>query len=191
MNLWEIVKSVGATALNVALPGAGSAVLSVVNAVLGDDGKLPDDATGHDIDNALHKLPPEVRAKVMSKKFDVDITQIKESYSANKNMITEDAKSTHTTRPYIAKGSFQVVAFTIVTTVSTWTYGVIQENDSLVQTVMNGWPFILAVMGPLVILLHAYFGVLKQEHKNRLDAATGNKSTGVIGGILSKLIGGK
>ncbi len=188
MKLWDIVKTVGSAALQVALPGTGSLIVGAVNELLPDDKKLPAGATGDDVNNAIAKLPPEQQASVMEKEFDVSITQIKESNSTVRTMLESDAKNPHSTRPYIAKGSFHVVAFVVIVTISVWAYGVLVSDDSLVKTVMGGWQFVLAVIGPLVTLLWAYFGVLKQEHKNKLDAANGSSTPAGIAGILSSII---
>lgn len=191
MKLWDIVKSLGSAALQVALPGTGSLIIGAVNGLLSDDKKLPITATGHDVSAAIASLPPDQQASVMEKEFDVDIIQITESNATLRTMLETEAKSPHTTRPYIAKGSFHVVAFAIIVAVSLWAYAVLRENEGLVSTVMNGWPFILGVTAPLVTLLSAYFGILKKEQKNKLDAAQGNSTPAGIAGILSSLINRK
>jgi hypothetical protein len=188
VKLWDIAKTVGSAALQVALPGTGSLIVGAVNELLPDDKKLPSGATGNDIAQAIGSLPPEQQASVMEKEFDVDITQIKESNSTVRVMLESDAKNPHSTRPYIAKHSFHTVAFVIVVTVSVWAYGVGIKDDGLVKAVMDGWPFVLAVIGPLVTLLWAYFGVLKQEHKNRLDAANGSSTPSGLAGIISSVL---
>ena len=53
---------------------------------------------------------------------------------------------------------------------------------------VEGWQFILAMIAPLVTLLWAYFGVLKTEHKNKLDAANGMSNPSGIAGILSTML---
>ncbi len=188
MKLWDIVKTVGSAALQVALPGTGSLIVNTVNDLLPDDKKLPTGATGDDINSAIANLPTEKQAALMAKEFDVEITQIKEGNSTVRVMLENDAKNPHSTRPYIAKGSFHVVAFTIIVVVSVWAYGVLRGDEVLVTAVMGGWQFILATVGPLVTLLWAYFGVLKQEHKNKLDAANGASTPTGIAGILSSII---
>lgn len=188
MKLWDIVKTVGSAALQVALPGTGSLIVGAVNELLPEDKKLQAGATGDDVNNAIASLPPEQQASVMEKEFDVSITQIKESNSTVRTMLESDAKNPHSTRPYIAKGSFHVVAFVVIVAISVWAYGVLIADETLVTAVMDGWQFILAVIGPLVTLLWAYFGVLKQEHKNKLDAANGSSTPAGIAGILSSII---
>jgi len=188
MNILEIAKTVGASALNMMIPGAGSAILGVVNAFLPDDQKLPEYATGHDVANAIQAMPADKRAELMSKQFDVDIAQIKEAGSTLRTMLESDAKNPHSTRPYIAKGAFLVVAFSIVVIVSLWAISVFNQNVSTVKAVVDGWPFVLAVMTPLVTLLYAYFGVLKDEHKHKLQAASGNAPASGMAGILSAFL---
>jgi hypothetical protein len=72
--------------------------------------------------------------------------------------------------------------------VSVWSYAVISGDSVMIKEVVDGWPFILAAIGPLVTLLWSYFGVLKQEHKNKLDAANGGSTPGGLSGILSRVL---
>lgn len=187
MKLWDVVKSVGSGVIREVVPGGGILV-DAVNEFLPDDKKLPGNATGKDIDSAVSSLPADQRARVMEKEFDVDLTQIRQSNETVRAMLESDAKNQHTTRPYIAKGAFHVIAFAVVLVVATWSYGVIAGRDGLVESVTGGWPFVLSVIGPFVVLLHAYFGVLKTEQKNRLNAASGNSTPSGIAGILSSII---
>lgn len=188
MKLWDIVKKVGAGIISTAVPG-GPLIVGAINEFLPDEKKLPANATGEQAQDALAGLPAETRAALMDKEFDVQITEIKESNETLRQMLVSDAATPHTTRPYIAKHSFHVIGFTIVMVILLWCYGVARENDTIVKTITEGWPFLLAAIGPLVVLLHAYFGVLRQEHKNKLDAAGRGKTqpTG-LNGLLSTLM---
>jgi hypothetical protein len=188
MKLWDIVKNVGTAALQVALPGTGSLIVGAVNEFLPDDKKLPAGATGDDIGGAISRLPATDQAAIMEKEFDVEIVRLTESHSTVRAMLESDVKNPHSTRPYIAKGAFHVVAFAILAVVSVWSYGVISGDSVVITAVVEGWPFILAAIGPLVTLLWAYFGVLKQEHKNKLDAANGGSTPAGFSGILSKIL---
>ena len=172
MNLLSIAKKVGSSIIKNVIPGAGI-ILDAVNEFLPDNKKLPSDTTGEQLLSAVDSLPPEQRASLLEKEFDVDLTQIKESNSTLRTMLEYDSKNPHSTRPYIAKGAFHVVAFVIITVITVWACGVLRNNGGIVGTVMDGWQFILAVIGPLITLLWAYFGILKQEHKNKLSAVTG------------------
>lgn len=187
MKLWDIVKNIGSAVIANAVPGGGL-LLGAINGFLPDDKKLPDNATGSDVQSAINQLPPEQQALIMEKEFDVDMTKIRESNQTVRAMLESDAKNPQSTRPYIAKGSFHVIAFSILVIISAWAYGVITGDDIIIKAVVDGWPFVLAAIGPLVVLLHAYFGVLKQEHKNKLDAANGSSTPAGLAGILSNLI---
>lgn len=190
MKLWDIIKGVGSAAITTMVPGGGL-LIGVLNGMLPKDKQLPATATGDDVNSAVNSLPPDQRAAIMDKEFDVELTQIKESNETLRTMLETEAKSPHTTRPYIAKGSFHVVAFAIIVVVSVWAYAVLRSDDGMVKTVVEGWPWFLAVLGPLVALLRSYFGVIKQEHKNKLDAVTGGSTPSGIAGILSSLINRK
>ena len=152
MKLWDIIKTVGSAAIQVALPGVGSGIVAAVNAFLPDDNKLPSGATGDDINNAVSRLSPDQQASLMEKEFDVSITQIKESNSTVRAMLESDVKNPQSTRPYIAKGAFHVIAFSIIATMSSWVYAVFMKDEELISNIMDGWQFILAVIGPLVTL---------------------------------------
>lgn len=186
MKLWDIVKTVGGQVIKNTVPGGGL-IVDALNAILPGDKKLPSDATGDQINEAVQSLPPEQRAALLDKEFDVELTQIKESNSTLRTMLESDAKNQHSTRPYIAKGAFQVVGFVTLLTSSIWGYAIATGKAEIVKATVSGWPFILSVIGPLVTLLLAYFGVLKKEQKDRLDAASGSTSPAGLVGVISGL----
>lgn len=187
MKLWDVIKTVGAGIVREVVPGGGLLV-EAVNAFLPKDKKLEVTATGEDINKAIAGLSPEKQAALLEKEFDVDLTQIKESNATVRAMLESDAKNPQSTRPFIAKGAFFVIAGVDTVAVGAWAYGVLKENEEVVSAVMDGWPFILAVIGPLVVLLHAYFGVLKVEHKDRLSAAGGSSEPSGIVGLIASLV---
>lgn len=189
-KLLDILKTVGAGIIREVVPGGGLLV-EAVNAVLPAGKKLSAGATGPDISAAVASLPADQRANIMSKEFDVDLTWIKEGNETLRTMLKHDAENPHSTRPAIALGAFRVVAFVCVSVVSVWAIAVLTGKDEMVEAVTGGWPFVAAVIAPLVTLLWAYFGVLKQEHKNKLNAAGGASHAGGIVGILSSLINRK
>lgn len=182
MKLLDILGKVGGAVVKTMVPGGGL-IVDVVNEFLPDDKKLPADATGSDMQAAVDSLPPDQRAQLLGREFDVQI----EEHHTLQAMLQAEQGSTHTTRPRIALGSFQLVAFVTVVVVSLWAYAVAIENEKLVAAVVDGWPFVAAVIAPFVTLLWAYFGVLKNEQRNRLNAANGS-TAGPLGGIISKLL---
>ncbi len=190
MDLWSIVKTVGAGVISTVVPGGG-AIINAVNEFLPSDKKLPATATGDQIRGVLAGLPPEQQSAIMNKQFDVDITQIQESGSTLRTMLEADANNPHSTRPYIAKHSFHLLAVISSAIVVGWLYAVVLEKDKLVDSIVAGWPFVAAIVAPFVALLRSYFGMLKTESKNRLDAAGGrsekNEKNGVISSILKAM----
>lgn len=186
MKLWDIIKNVGGAALQVALPGTGTLIVEGINALLPDDEKLPVDATGDQIGDAIGKLPPEQQSQVLMKEYDVKKEQIVQSYSALKTMLEANGKSTHTTRPKIAYQAFQVIAFSTISVVSVWCFAVVTGNVAMIETIERSWLFIFGVITPLVTVLHAYFGVLRDETKDRFNAAQGHK-VDPVGGLIGKL----
>lgn len=184
MKLWDIIKTVGTGVISTMVPG-GPFLVGAINEMLPDDKKLPNDATGDQVQHALDGLPPTDRARIMEKEFDVDITQIKESHSTVRAMLESDANNPQSTRPYIAKQAFHVIAFAIVTVVSIWAISILTDDPKAAKVVMDGWPFVVAVIAPFVVLLHSYFGVIKVEARDRLNAATGTQTPNIIGNLIS------
>lgn len=187
MNLLNIIKNVGVNVIRDAVPGGGL-IINTINDFLPAGKKLDSNATGSDINSAIESLPHEQRAALLGKEFDVDITQIKESNATVRAMLEADTRNPHTTRPYVVKHSFHIVAFISIAIIAMWVYGVGSGNTAMVKAVMNGWPFVAAIISPFVILLRAYFGVLKNEHKNKLDAAGGASTPSGVIGLLYSII---
>ena len=187
MNLWDVVKEVGGAVISNVVPG-GKLLMGVVNELLPDDKKLPIGATGNDVQAAIESLPPTDRARIMEKEIDVDLTNIRETHSTVRAMLESDAKNPQTTRPYIAKHAFHVIAFSVVATTIMWGYAVAVQNAEMVKTVMDGWIFIVGVNGTLATVLLTYFGSIRKEHKQKMDAAGGNPQPGGIVGLITGLV---
>ena len=182
MKLKEIALKVGSGLIRDMVPGGGL-LLDGVNALLGDGDKLGPDATGDD----LLKLPPQV----LEKQYDVQIEQIRESHETARTMLQVESVSTHTTRPRIALGAFHVVAAVSLIAVAVWASAVLRKDVDTLKVVVDGWPFLLAVIGPFVGWLNRYFGILKDEHRNRLDAVSANTKPRGLAGLLQSVRAGK
>lgn len=180
MKLLNILKEVGGGILKSVIPGSG--IIGAVNNILGG-GKLANTATGDDVSRAIAGLPAEDRTVILNREFDVKIERLK----TLQTMLTADATMPHTTRPYIAKHSFHVIAFAIVGPITIWCYAVFNANTIMAKSIIDGWPFVLAAIGPLVYLLHAYFGILKSEQKNKLDASNGVSHAEGLGAFIGNL----
>lgn len=187
MKLLDIIKTVGAGAVRELVPGGGI-LINAVNEMLPEQHRLPQSATGQDVENALSGLDSEQRAAILNKEFDVEIAQVQERGNTVRAMLEADATAKHTTRPYIAKHAFHVVAVAMLAAVLAWAWGVFASDDQMVRTVMEGWPFILSVIGPFVVLLRAYFGVLRDEDRNRRNAANGKVTESGIGSFMSNVL---
>jgi len=186
MKIWEIIKSVGSAAIQTALPGVGTLIVQGVNAVLPDDEQLPVDATGDQIGSAINKLPPEQQAQVLTKEYDVKLEQIKQSHSSLQTMLKANATSTHTTRPKIAYQAWQVVGFVTLLFGSGWFIAVVTSDSEMIKSIENSYMFVGFLLAPLIVWLNAYFGILRDESKDKLNAAQGHK-VDPIGGLIGKL----
>lgn len=183
MKLMEALTNIG-TSLIREVPG-GSVILDVVNAVLPDDQKLDGSASAKQIKDVIETLPPQEQMALFNKRIDLQIAEVEQAHTSVQTMLIEDAKNPHTTRPYVVKQSFHVLAFICISLMSAWLIAVLGNNEKIVQAIMAGWPFVLSVIGPFISLLYAYFGILKKESKDRYDAANQTASTPSFMGVLA------
>ena len=119
---------------------------------------------------------PESYAKIK----DFEIEYFKLQADLNKTMLNNESKSIHTTRPKIAYQAFLVVAAITTMIVLGWLYAVLSSNHELVKEIVSGWPFVVGVIAPFVAWLNSYFGVLRKEQADRMNAFNGNPITGLF-----------
>ncbi len=182
MRLSDILKKVGAGIIKDAIPG-GSVIMGVVNELLPK--KLPPNATGADLEAAIESLPPGDKAKILEKQFDVEITQIKEDGASNRAMLAAEMNSTHTTRPRVIILFSVVVSMITLYIVYLWGDAITEHKTALVLAIGNGWPMILALCAPFFVVINSYFGILRKESQNKLDAANGNPTSSVASTLIS------
>lgn len=180
MKFGDVLKKVGTAVFTEVVPG-GSDIVNWINQFLPENKKLPSDfATGQDVQNAINVLPAEKQTELMEKEIDFKTVQIQEKYGALRAMLESDFKNPHTTRPKIAYGCFQVLRAETLIIVLLWAYGVAIRDKQLVVAVNDGWPFIAGLIAPFVTVLYGYFGILRSEHRQRLNAAQGLQSLGTF-----------
>lgn len=186
MKLWDIIKSVGGAAIQVALPGTGSLIVEGINALLPDDKKLPVDATGEQVGDAVSKLTPEQQVQVLNKEYDVKKEQIVQSYSTLKTMLEVNATSIHTTRPKIAYQAWLVVGFVTLLFGTGWFVAVVTGDAEMIKSIKDSYLFVGFLLAPLIVWLNAYFGILRGESVDKMNAAQGFKNN-PVGGLIGKL----
>ncbi len=86
----------------------------------------------------------------------------------------------------MAMGMCNTVCFAVIVSVSLWAYAVASENIEMVSAVMAGGDWVLKLIAPLTAAIWAYFGILKVEHRDKLNAAGGHAPEA---GIMQKLKG--
>lgn len=132
----------------------------------------------------------ETDPKAIEKIQELEKTKFEEKAKTLRAMLEGEAISKHTTRPKIAYGAFLVVSFISIGIFVVWAVAALQGNTELVQTIQDYWPFVLGLIMPFVGWLNSYFGVLRDEQKDKLDAIYGRTSvpsTGVLQTLLRGL----
>lgn len=184
MNLGDILKTVGSGLIKTLVPGGGL-LIDAVNGFLPDDKKLPNTATGQDAQNAIDTLTPEQKANVLSKEYDVEIEEIRGFTDRFKAMAEVDA-SGNTTRPEIAIMMARIIAFSVITIITIFAVAVINDNKDMITEIVNGWPFVVAILGTPTALLRSYFAMRTKEKQHKYEATTGIKPQA---NLISALIG--
>lgn len=185
MSILELAKKVGTGIFESVVPNGGL-ILDGLNAVLPDDYKFRKGATGKDVLQAIERMPPELRQQIELKKIDLEIEKVKSAGDALQTMLVQDALTPQSTRPKIAWWSFVTVSLISVIFVLIYGYAVLSREPEMVTAVNDGWVMIVAIVAPFVVWLNAYFGVLKQEQANKLNASQGMPVD--AGGIISELL---
>ena len=186
MNLGDILKTVG-TGLIASIAGpAAPLIIAGINGFLPGDKQLPENATGEQAQSAIDELSPELRASVLEKQYDVKIEHIKQSYGALNTMLSANAESKHTTRPKIAYQAWLVVGFVTLMFGSSHFYAVVTGDVDMIKALEGSYMFVGFLLAPLIVWLNAYFGVLTNESKDRLNAAQGHK-VDPVSGLIGKL----
>lgn len=184
MKLLDILGKVGSSVVKAVVPGGGL-IIDIVNELLPDDKKLPNDATGQDVTSAVGSLPPEQQAQLLDREFDVTIKE----HDTLQVMLKSDADNPHTTRPKIALYSFWLVAGISQAIAMGWLYAVINDKADMVEKIVNGWPFVAAIVGPFVTMLLGYFGILRKEHATKYNAAIGGQPS-ILQAVASRILKG-
>ena len=185
MNLLSILGRVGTSILADVIPG-GNTILKEVNKLLSDDDKLPEKATGADIQGAISKLSPQSQADLLSKQFDVEIVESQEHTKVIASLGEVD-KTGNSTRPFIALLMAWVVSFAIVGLVVMLGVAINEKDTATVKAIGDNWPLVAALLGIPSGLLNSYFGKRTKEKQQKYQALTDTAPTSTLSGIVSLL----
>lgn len=187
MKFKDII-SIGAKMAGTAYPPLGMAI-TAINKFLPADKKLPANSTGDDVNHALAELPVESASQLLEKEIELDITESNNWASIQRSHAEADSKGS-STRPWIAKlMAFQV--FICSTPIAILLcFAIAKGNDDMIIAIGTAWPTVLAVLGPAIVLLRAYFGLRTDEKKSRYAASVGQPINMPMN-LLGKIFKGK
>jgi len=183
--------------LSAFVPGY-SQVLSVVNEFLPDEKKLGTGATCADVEEAIKSLPPDKQAALLSKKLDVEITEIQE-HTTVMSVLAEADKAGASTRPRVAMILTYFVVFVGVVLILMLAGAVAWKQTETLELLYKYWPLALSLTGPPIGLLERYFGKRTRE-KEALERYFGKRTrekearyagafgVPMKGGVLSSIV---
>ena len=170
MKISEIIKA--AATIGAPFFPALAAAIPVVNALLPDDKKLPDTATGSDVEVAIKGLPADRQVELLNSDIDLEKTKVIENTKVTQALAEVD-KAGASTRPAIAKSFSRTVCFVVNLIVSMWAYSVMKGDQQMLSTINNSWQMILATITPLLLVIKAYFAMRTDEKNTRQHTANG------------------
>jgi hypothetical protein len=178
MNLLKILGKVGGSILADVIPGS-KAILGVVNDLLSDDDKLPEKATGTEIQAAIDKLPAAQQSEVLLKQFDVEIVSMQE-HTKVVAALGEVDKTGNSTRPAIALMMAQIVSFSVVVLITMLAIAIVNTDVETIKAIGDNWPLITALLAIPSALLRAYFGMRTKEKQQKYHAISNTEPKSVI-----------
>lgn len=184
MDLFSILTKVGGAALK-SIPPVGTVVeiLSFVNDILPDDKKLIETSTGSEALAAISSLPKDTQTEILHRKFDVELAEIKAHVDVTLALAEVD-KTGHTTRPAIAKGMSQLIAFGVIVTLSPIAYAIVADKPKMILSISQIWPLIATVIGIPASIVNSYFGKRSKEKAQKYQAVS---NTPPLAGIISQI----
>lgn len=187
MKLESILKKVGTSIIKNVVPGGGL-VIDLVNDFLPGGKKLPTDATGDQVSQAVQSLPPEQQMQLMSKELDVEIAEIN-SWAQVQGFLAEADKAGASTRPKISLMMAQIVGFVVIAFSSMWIVAIFRDQVEMVQRLSDSWPLMLTVIATPTALLRAYFGMRSREKEDRYAVSTRQSipATGFLANVVKLL----
>lgn len=180
MNVGNILLRAGGAAVNAFLPGVGSEIVSLVNAFLPEDQKLPPDATGAQVQQAVSNLPPDKQAELLSKEMDVVLAEIGSWTQIQAALAAADGVG-NSTRPKISERMANLVIAVTVIMAASAAWVCIKAGT------LPSWELVTALLALPTVLLKAYFGLRTDEKMARYGTAIGQApaATGISGWIQS------
>lgn len=182
MNLLKILGKVGGSILADVVPG-GNTIISVVNEFLDDEDKLPEKATGADIQNAVLQLPADQQAQVLLKEFDVEIVEAQEHTKVIAALADVD-KTGNSTRPAIAMMMAKIVCFSVITIIAVFATAIISDNVETIKAIGDNWPLVIAILGTPTALLRSYFGMRTKEKQQKYQAVSNAAPSSALTSIV-------
>lgn len=184
MNFSDIFNAVKGPLASVAaslIPG-GPLILGAVNALLPDDKKLPETATGQQIANAVESLTPEQRASLMEKRIDLQIAREEGATERYKAMAASDGQETRARIVNRAMTTLMAISAVFVAATA-WVY-VEQGAEAAFSVEMAG--VFITVSGTFAYVIRAYFGDLRSEAKSRHQVVDAKpQPLGVLASLIS------
>lgn len=161
-------------------PKAETVAQTVVNTAQAITGtSTPEDA------GAAMQKDPALALKFQQSADALAETIIHEQGNTMRAAINADKDNPQTTRPKIALLFAWVTAISVLLLLGAIAYAVATDRADMLDKVGNAWPLIAAALVPIVRCIQAYFGILRDEHANKLSAGNGQAPAAAMGAIAS------
>ena len=186
MKFGKALLKIGLGVVKDVIPGAGI-IIDTINEFLPDDKKLPSTATGEQVQNALHSLPPDKQAELLGREIDLEIQEIQSHERIQIALAQADAAGS-STRPAIAYMMAWAVLLVVIPVAWTFCYAIASNKPEIVKAIADNYLMLLAIIGTPTTVLLNYFGNRSKDKAMRQAVAHGHPPPVSPLGFIGKLL---
>ncbi|MPW31924.1 hypothetical protein F9L16_23505 [Agarivorans sp. B2Z047] len=163
MKVLDVLTKVGAGILS--SNPIGAAALTVVNAFLPKDKKLPENATGEQAQRAIDSMPPELQSQISLAEINLQVEEERGRTERYKAMCESDGQETRAKIVNKAMNALIAMAAAFVLSLGFITYK--HGPAAILEYGIELGALFITLTGTFAYVVRAYFGDLKRETMSR------------------------
>jgi len=174
MNIGKILLGVGEAVVSAVVPG-GPQIIKLVNSLLPDENKLPETATGNQVQAAIQSLTSEQQASVLLKELDVEAEEIRGNVSLVQSMNEADGPG-NSTRPKIADRMAWAICGGVWVFILAIAWAIVTKDSATITALNPAWMLMALVLGVPSAVVLRYFNARTDEKKARYAVMAGQEA---------------
>ncbi len=174
-----------------AITGGGKKAKEFIEEKTGVSLNDPDKLTANDVAK-IRRIENDPEISIELKQLSLEYLKednrheeaIENNWSEIVTTLSNADSNSSSTRPKIAVGMAQVVAFAIIIFVSALAYAVCNNAIDTIKSISQAWPLLLAILATPTALLRSYFGMRTKEKQARYNMASSIPQKDLVGDII-------